>query len=320
VADALAAPAPGPTGTMRLLILGRDGQVGSALAAQDWGAWTVTAANRALADLATPAAALLVETLRPDLVINAAAWTDVEAAEDGPQARAAAFRINGQAPGELAQACAAVGAWLIHYSTDYVFDGARDRAYTEDDPPHPLNAYGASKLAGEQAIAAAGCKHLILRTSWVYSSGGDNFLTRIIARARGAAHLRVVSDQYGAPTWARTLADATRLAARCVSGDTAAAQPSGLYHVTAAGRCNWFEYAQTALGALGIEAAIEPVGAAAFPVRARRPLNSELDASRFAAQFGWTRPHWRDELLRCLAEMRPLQGPSGRRPGKRSRT
>ena len=289
---------------MRILILGRGGQVGSAVAALDWGGWEVTAAGREQADLATPAAAQLVASIRPDMVINAAAWTDVEAAECDPQARALAFRINGAAPGELGTACADIGAWLIHYSTDYVFDGSAPGAYIEDDPPNPPNVYGASKLAGEQAIAASGCKHLILRTSWVYSRDGDNFLTRVIARARGAeklpAQLPIVADQYGAPTWANTLAEATRLAARRALAP-GAEQASGLYHVTAAGRCNWFEYAQSALSTLGIKVKLQPVSASAFPSRARRPANSVLDASRFVARFGWIRPQWQDDLKRCLA-------------------
>ncbi len=288
----------------RLLIGGRDGPDGCGWAAQEWEGGRVTAAGRADADLATPAAAQLVADLRPDLVINAAAWTDVEAAEGDAAARDAAFRINGAAPGELAQACLAIGAWLIHYSTDYVFDGTSPGAYKESDPPNPLNVYGASKLAGEAAVAASGCKHLILRTSWVYSRDGDNFLTRIIARARDAARLPVVADQHGAPTWACSLADAARLAARRCAADPAAQNLSGLYHLTAAGRCSWFEYAQTALTALGITATLEPVSAAAFPQRARRPANSVLDASLFAGRFGWAQPQWQDDLRRCLAELR----------------
>ncbi|HEX4328101.1 MAG TPA: dTDP-4-dehydrorhamnose reductase [Burkholderiales bacterium] len=285
---------------MRILILGRDGQLGRALAALDWGSAQVESAGRAQADLATPAAANLVLRLRPDAVINAAAWTDVEGAES---ARDAAFRVNAQAPGELARACAQVGAWLVHYSTDYVFDGAKPGAYGEGDAPHPINIYGASKLAGEAAIAQAGGAHLILRTSWVYSADGDNFLTRVIARARaaGSAPLPVVDDQVGAPTWTLTLAEATRMALRrCVDG-AGGRELSGLYHLTPGGRCSWFEYARAAFDLLGIEREIAPVSAAAFAARARRPANSALDASRFATVFGWARPHWRDELRRCLA-------------------
>jgi dTDP-4-dehydrorhamnose reductase len=285
---------------MRLLILGRDGQLGRTLAALDWGTAQVESTGRAQADLATPAAVHLVLKLRPDVVINAAAWTDVEGAQSAGDA---AFQVNAQAPGELARACAQIGAWLVHYSTDYVFDGAKPGAYVEGDAPHPLNVYGASKLAGEMAVAQAGGTHLILRTSWVYSAEGDNFLTRVIARARaaGSAPLPVVNDQFGAPTWTQTLAEATRMALRrCVDGANGS-ELSGLYHLTPGGRCSWFEYARAAFDLLGIEREIAPVSAAAFAARARRPANSELDASRFTAAFGWARPHWRDELRRCLA-------------------
>ncbi|MDB5804796.1 MAG: dTDP-4-dehydrorhamnose reductase [Betaproteobacteria bacterium] len=284
---------------MRILILGRDGQLGRELAALDWGCARVESAGRERADLATPAAAALVLALRPDVVINAAAWTDVEGAEE---AREAAFRINAEAPGELARACAQVGAWFVHYSSDYVFDGRKSGAYVEGDVPQPLNVYGESKLAGEAAVMQAGGTHLVLRTSWVYSAGGDNFLSRVIARARGpgTAALPVVNDQVGAPTWTRTLAEATRLALRRCVHVADGGQFSGLYHLTPAGRCNWFDYAKAAFELLGIERELAPVSAGAFAARARRPANSELDASRFATVFGWTRPGWQDELRRCL--------------------
>lgn len=284
---------------MRLLILGRDGQLGRALAALDWDGAQVETAGRARADLATPAAAQLITALRPDAVINAAAWTDVEGAESD---REAAFRVNAQAPGELAQACRSVGAWLVHYSTDYVFDGAKTGAYTEEDAPHPLNVYGESKLAGERAVAQAGGPNLILRSSWIYDRNGDNFLNRVLARARapGDTPLPVVSDQVGAPTWSVTLAQATRSALRQCMERADGASLGGLYHVTPAGRCSWFEYAQAALELLQVHRQLKPVSAATFGARAARPANSALDSSRFAAAFGWPRPHWRDELRRCL--------------------
>jgi dTDP-4-dehydrorhamnose reductase len=288
---------------MRLLILGRDGQLGRALAALDWGGAQVETADRARADLATPAAAQMVAALRPDAVLNAAAWTDVEGAEN---ARDAAFRINAQAPEELALACRQAGAWLVHYSTDYVFDGAKAGAYTEADAPYPLNVYGESKLAGEAAVMHSGARHLVLRSSWIYDREGDNFLNRMLARARapGTTALPMVADQVGAPTWSHTLAHATRLALRqCLAPD--GARLAGLYHVTPAGRCSWFEYAQATLEMLEIRRELAPVSAAAFGTRARRPANSELDASRFAATFGWARPHWREELRRCLEAVRP---------------
>lgn len=284
---------------MRVLILGRDGQLGQALAMLDWGG-EAYAFGRAEADLATAAPAQLIARLKPDAVLNAAAYTNVEGAEEDPQT---AMRINAEAPAELALACKQSGAWLVHYSTDYVFDGASAGPYAETDTPRPLNIYGASKLAGEIAVAQSGCKHLVLRTSWVYGAEGDNFLKRVIARARvpAEAPLTVVDDQRGAPTWSHTLARATHLALTACQARADGAALSGLYHVSPAGSCSWFEYAQDALEMLGIARAVTPVSSASFKLRARRPANSELDASRFVAAFGWQRPHWRDALRECLS-------------------
>jgi len=279
-----------------LLILGRDGQVGSALAALDWPGFKVTALGRAQADLTTEAAAQAIARLRPALVINAAAWTDVEGAQRDP---AGAHAVNAQGAERLAQACLAAGAWLVHYSTDYVFDGAKLGAYTEADAPAPLNVYGASKLAGERAIAASGCRHLILRTGWVYSREGGNFFNKILARARGGTVLSVVDDQFGAPTWAHALALATRQAAvSLLRADNQLA--GGLYHLSAAGRCSWYEAAQAVLAISGLGVPVSPVSSAAYAAAAPRPRNSQLDSSRFTADFGYRIGNWEEDLRRCF--------------------
>jgi len=282
-----------------LLILGGEGQIGSALAALDWPGWTVTALDRREGDITAASTAQAILRRRPRVVVNAAAYTDVEGAEADP---AAALRVNARAPRQLAEACAAAGAWLIHYSTDYVFDGAKPGAYVESDAPGPLNVYGASKLAGEQAIVASACRHLILRTSWVYSGQGSNFTTKILARARLGQALRVVDDQFGAPTWAHALALATQRAIGMLDRTQAAGPAlSGIYHLSAAGRCNWYEVAKAALELSGLTVPVTPVAAAMFGAVARRPANSVLDSSRFAATFGCRIAPWREDLARCLA-------------------
>lgn len=292
-----------------ILILGAAGQVGSALAGLDWGSggedgvpWRVRALGREAADLRGDAPARLVEAARPSVVINAAAYTNVEGAQ---RERAAAFAVNAEGPGRLARACAQAGAWLVHYSTDYVFDGARQDAqglplaYVESDATAPLNVYGESKLAGEEAIRAGGCRYLILRTSWVYDDSHENFVTKVLARARSGAPLQVVNDQFGAPTWARALALATRQAVARVTQ----AQPApldGVYHLSAAGQTTWFGVAQAALEITRLEVPVTPVPAAHFPGAARRPRNSLLDSGRFAQAFGHRIGDWRAEMERCF--------------------
>jgi len=306
----------------RILVLGGGGQVGSALAALDWAGAHLAVAGRADGDITSPRIAALIAAARPQVVINAAAYTNVEMAQTE---RAAAFAVNAQAPATLAAACAQAGAWLIHYSTDYVFDGSKEGAYVETDAPNPLNVYGESKLAGERAIAAGGCRHLILRTGWVYSRDGDNFVNKILARARAGTPLKVVDDQFGAPTWAHSLAQATRRAVEVimapepghdlpahgtatVPAPTAAKlspdTPSsgGVYHLSAAGRASWREVALQVLALRGIDLPVAPVAANSFASAARRPANSQLDSGRFAATFGSRIGPWREDLARCLAK------------------
>jgi len=288
---------------MHILILGRDGQVGSALASLDWPGARVTALDRAEADLTDQGIAGRIASLQPQVVINAAAYTNVEGAERESEL---AFRVNAQGPALLAQACAAAGAWLIHYSTDYVFDGTKVGAYLESDTPNPLNVYGASKWAGEQAVVASGCAHLILRTGWVYSRTGNNFVQKILARARAGLPLSVVNDQFGAPTWADALARATRHAVSMIAPGTGpAAGKSGLYHLSAAGSCSWFELAQAALALHGLSVPVTPIASSGLATATRRPRNSVLDSARFDAAFGYRIAAWQDDLRRCYGVAAP---------------
>jgi dTDP-4-dehydrorhamnose reductase len=245
-----------------------------------------------------------VRDLRPTIIVNAAAYTAVDKAESESDV---ARTVNALAPGAIAQAAADIGAPLIHYSTDYVFDGSGTRPWTEDDPTGPLSVYGRTKLEGEQLIAAAQPQHLILRTSWVYGSRGGNFAKTMLRLARERDRLTVIDDQFGAPTGADLLADVTAHAIRALLQDPSLA---GTYHVAAAGETTWNRYArfviQKALerGAtlkLGPEQ-VEAVATLAYPTPARRPHNSRLDTSRFQSAFGLALPPWEQGVARMLEE------------------
>jgi dTDP-4-dehydrorhamnose reductase len=249
------------------------------------------------------------ETVRaaaPELLVNAAAYTAVDRAEDEP---AAAFAINADAPALLAQEAQRRGAALIHYSTDYVFDGTKPEPYVEADPTGPLSVYGRSKLAGEQAIAASGAAHLVLRTSWVYATRGHNFLRTMLRLARSRAVLRVVDDQFGAPTWARTIAEATAmLLSRCMQDRAgvagALAVRGGLYHATCSGATSWLEFARE-IFALVPDAerqlrSLEPISSAEYSTAARRPANSRLSCAKLQQEWALELPHWQRALARCL--------------------
>ncbi|AZF19068.1 dTDP-4-dehydrorhamnose reductase [Pseudomonas sp. R3-52-08] len=286
---------------MKILITGQHGQVSQELQQRLQGLGELIVLGRDQLDLAhAEQIRQQVRAHRPSLIINAAAHTAVDQAESEPDA---AFAINAIAPGILAEEAKALGIPLIHYSTDYVFDGSKPAPYTESDSPNPLGVYGQSKLAGEQAIAAVGGKYLILRTSWVYSSHGKNFLLTMQRLLQEKPQMRIVADQIGAPTWAGTIANSTRaLIERWQAGN---AGDWGVYHLTAQGETSWFGFAEAigqALRAAGKACAeLEAIPSSAYPTPARRPLNSRLDCSRLQQQWQVSQSQWQDALHECLA-------------------
>jgi dTDP-4-dehydrorhamnose reductase len=279
-----------------ILVTGSAGQLGFELARLLEPHGDVVAADRARLDLADPDAIVAaVRGAKPKLVVNAAAYTAVDLAE---KERELAAAVNARAPGILAEEAKRAGAVLVHYSTDYVFDGASTTPYAEDAPTAPLNVYGATKLDGERAIAAVGGASLVFRTSWVYGRRGRNFLRTIERLAAERDELRIVADQIGVPNWSRTLAEATeRVVAQ---GLPALAERAGLYHLSSAGRASWYEFAQAIVGAAA-KPRVVPITTAEYPLPAQRPAFAVLDTSRFAATFGFALPDWRDALARCLA-------------------
>jgi len=285
---------------LKILVCGRNGQLAHALQPQLADLGEVLLFGRDQLDLAHPEQLREpVRQLAPDLIINAAAHTAVDQAESEAEL---AFAINAQAPRVLAEEAARLGAPLIHYSTDYVFDGSKAGPYTEADTPNPLGVYGHSKLAGEQAITAVGGEHLILRTSWIYSRHGRNFLLTMQRLLQERPQLRVVDDQIGAPTWAGTLATSTRaLVERWLAGQAGA---WGTYHMTAQGETSWFGFAQAIaeqLRAQGLPCAeLLPIPSSDYPTPARRPLNSRLDCSYLAREWQVQQPHWHQALIDCL--------------------
>ena len=284
---------------MRILLTGRTGQVGWELERRLSRLGQLFAFDRVSLDLANPDQIVArVREVKPDLIVNAAAYTAVDRAESEPRPAA---QVNATAPRILAEEAKRLGAALIHYSTDYVFDGAKSTPYVESDSPNPLNAYGRSKLEGERLIQASGCRHLILRTSWVYGTRGTNFLLTILRLARERPELRVVDDQIGAPTWCRDVATATaRLATEAAAG-----RAEGLYHLTAAGATSWYGFAREILGALGIETLVRAVSTADYPTPARRPANSVLSGAAIAARWKLELPEWRDSVADCLRDSDP---------------
>ena len=291
-----------PTAPLKILISGKTGQVAIELQKHLTGLGELIVLGRDQLDLSQPEnIRARVRAHKPDLIINAAAHTAVDQAENEP---GLAFAINATSPGVLAEEAAALGIPLIHYSTDYVFDGSKPAPYTEDDAPNPLGVYGKSKLAGEQAIAATGARHLTLRTSWVYSTHGKNFLLTMQRLLQERPELRVVADQIGAPTWAGTIARSTRaLIERWQAGEAGA---WGTYHLTAQGETSWFGFTQAIAEHLSAQgkscATLEPIPASAYPTPAARPQNSRLDCSRLAREWNVTQPDWQTALRDCLAE------------------
>lgn len=296
----------------RILLLGADGQVGWELRRALLPLGEVRPLNRAQADLGDlDALRAVLQREQPDLIVNAAAYTAVDKAETDPEL---AQRINAVAPQVLADYAAAHGAWLAHYSTDYVFDGAKAApgSYTEADIPNPQSAYGRSKLAGEQAITASGCRHLILRTSWVYAARGGNFAKTMLKLAAERDSLRVIADQFGAPISAELIADTTAIMLHRLRTDPALAQrASGLYHLTAQGSTSWHGYAQFVIAraaARGLPLRCTPeqvqaITTADYPLPAPRPANSRLDCSKLQTTFDLFLPPWQTQVQRLIDEL-----------------
>ena len=293
---------------MTTLLLGKDGQVGWQLQRSLAPYGPLIACGRAECDLGDPEAIRrLVRATQPRLIVNASAYTAVDQAESN---RDLAFRINAEAPGVLAEEAVRQGALLVHYSTDYVFDGRKPTPYVENDAVAPLSVYGESKLAGEEAIRAVGGKSLIFRTSWVFGARGNNFVKTILRLAGERESLNVVDDQIGAPTPAALIATVTGVAVamlRC--GELQKPGENRIYHLAAANPVSWCEFAREIVRqARGMPRfdlplmpeAIVPIPSSAYPLPARRPANSRLDCSRLAADFGLEMPDWRPYLGRML--------------------
>ena len=306
---------------MKILLLGKDGQVGWELQRSlallgDVVALGSKDREPLSGDLRDPQAlAATVRAVAPQLIVNAAAYTAVDRAESEADA---ARLVNATAVGALARAAAAADAWLVHYSTDYVFDGSGSAPWSEDDRTAPLSVYGRSKLEGEELVRASGCRHLVFRTSWVYSARGANFAKTILRLARERDALGVVDDQVGAPTGAELLADITAHACRRALREPSVA---GTYHAVAAGETSWFEYARHLIGVARrrgatirvADAAIEPIASAAYPQAARRPLNSRLDTTRLRTTFALSLPPWQAGVERVVTEWIDNEPPTATR-------
>jgi len=295
---------------MKILLLGKDGQVGWELQRALAPLGELRAYGRCEADFGNlESLRVLVRDFAPDVIVNAAAYTAVDRAEsDEPAAHA----CNAVAPGVLAEEAASLGAWLVHYSTDYVFDGSKQAAWVETDDVNPLSVYGRTKCDGEQRIRASGALHLILRTSWVFAPRGDNFARTMLRLAKERETLSVVADQHGAPTGAELLADATALALHRIAAlGTEALGLSGTYHVAAAGSTTWHGYARHVLAQARAHGAIlqagpdavQPIATSTFPTPAMRPANSRLDCSKFCTHFELVLPDWRYHVNRLIAEL-----------------
>lgn len=291
---------------MRLLVTGSAGQVGSEVVRRMQGRAEVIAHDRRTLDLAQPDQIVArVREARPDVIVSAGAYTAVDLAE---KEAALAHQVNGVAPGILADEAKRLGAVLIHFSTDYVFDGTKDSPYVETDATSPVNAYGASKLAGERAIAATGCAHATLRTSWVYGPHGKNFMLTMLRLAATRDELRVVDDQRGAPTSSLQLGELVReLVERELDAIRA---KGGVYHATAAGETTWFGFAQAIFEAVARRRGagfrmprLVPIPSSEYPTPARRPANSVLSNERLAAQLGVRLGDWRSALEEAVSAL-----------------
>lgn len=290
---------------MRILVTGKHGQVGYELERSLQPLGEVIALDRSKMDLANLAQVRdTIRDLKPQLIVNSAAYTAVDQAENELDA---AMRVNGDAVAVMAEEAAGIGAAMIHYSTDYVFDGSKNGPYTENDEPCPVNAYGHSKLAGERALQAAGIPHLIFRTSWVYGARGRNFLLTVKRLAQERNELRIVADQYGTPTWCRIIAEATAHAIATLNGPDRVLRRDqwqelgGIYHLTAQGQTTWHGFAQAIVASLGDgkKPVVTPIATREYPLPAKRPANSVLSCERLMRNF-CSLPDWQTALKLCL--------------------
>ncbi len=283
---------------MRILLTGATGQVGSALRETLPNLGDVIVLGREQLDLARPAGIRdALRTARPAVIVNAAAYTAVDQAESE---QPLAFATNRDGPAALADEAASQNALLVHFSTDYVFDGKKPGAYVETDAPNPVNLYGCSKLSGEEAIRATGCRHLIFRTSWVYADRGKNFLLTMLRMAASGKPLRVVDDQFGAPTSNFMIADALPRAISRAVEDPALC---GTYHLSAAGQTTWYGFAQAIFAGQGVSADLAPIGSEDYKTAARRPRNSVLDNSKLDEKFDIRLPSWQAGLKQVLKRL-----------------
>ncbi len=288
---------------MKILLIGSNGQVGWELARTLLPLGEVVALNRDQADL-TDLEKLrqIVQTIRPDAIVNAAAYTAVDKAETE---RDLAFLINAQAVEVLAQEAKKLNALLIHYSTDYVFDGTKDAPYIENDATNPLNVYGESKLAGELAIQASGVDYLICRTTWVFAARGNNFVKSILRLAAERDKLNIVADQIGAPTWARLIAETTAHILRQAQLERGANTfESGIFNLTSAGETSWHGFAEKIVELAEINCVTNPIPTSDYPTPAKRPANSRLSTECLTQRFGLTMPTWETTLKLCLEEIK----------------
>lgn len=295
---------------MRILVTGSGGQIGRALTTAFAPLGSVIATDRSSFDMSQPEqVGARVAALRPDVIVNAAAYTDVERAELEEQV---ALTINSASVGELAAASRDLQIPLIHYSTDYVFDGTKTLPYTEQDPPAPLSAYGRSKLDGENRIRDSGCAHLILRTSWVYAATGRNFLTTMLRLATEREEIRVVGDQFGAPTFAGFIAAATsQIIEQIISSDAARKRvdDGDIVHLVNGGATSWFGFASEIFASRLIQQRVPtprlvPIKTSEFLTRARRPANSCLSTEKARTVWGLHVPEWRESFAACLRQLR----------------
>ena len=296
----------------RILLLGKNGQVGSALQSRLAGRGQVFAHSRATCDLANADHVRdVIRSVQPNVIINAAAYTAVDRAEEDEDT---CFRINAVAPGIIAEEAEAVGAWLVHYSTDYVFDGTKESAYLEEDVPGPLSVYGRSKLAGDRAILGATENHTILRVSWVYGLAGRNFAKTILSLAAERDELRIVDDQFGAPTSAELIADVTARILDCGVADTTSQEAKnarGVFNLAASGCVSWQGYAVELIReakrqgrSLRVAAdKVIPITSEQWPTAAARPKNSLLDTQRIRQTFRLDLPGWQVHLKQFIAEL-----------------